>query len=329
MAVTFQDYYEILGVGRNASQETIHKAYRKLARKYHPDINQSKDAEERFKKVNEAYEVLKDPEKRNKYDTLGENWRTGDDFSPPPGWDFNTSASTRRGHGGFKFDFGGMEGIGKGFSDFFEMLFGDSLGGFGASRNRQHFETGYASGKDTEAELTISLEDAYHGGKKNIVLETTVVGSGGNQKRSKRNFEITIPEGVTDGRRLRLKGQGMAGMRGGPSGDLYLRVHIAPHPVFRVKGSDLESEVPVTPWEAALGAEIRVPTVNGHATVKIPPGFQSNQRIRLRGKGLKKENQRGHHYVTVKIVVPSSLSSRERRLLQELAKVSSFNPRVR
>ena len=329
MAVKYRDYYDTLGVTRDASQQEIQRAYRKLARKYHPDVNKTSEAEERFKQFGEAYEVLKDPAKRKKYDTLGENWRAGEEFTPPPGWDFNMGQGGGGGFREFKFDLGNLGGFGgRGFSDFFETLFGEGSGGFGGSGSGQRTTLKPTQGQDREAELTISLEDAYRGGKKSVTLQTVATGRNGQQRAETRTLGVTIPPGVTDGRRLRLRGQGEKGMGGGPSGDLYLKVRIAPHPVFRVGGSDLETDVLVTPWEAALGAKIRVPTLDGEATVKIPPGFQSNQRVRLRDKGLMQEGgRRGYLYAVIDVVVPKTLSSEERRLFEELARVSPFNPR--
>jgi curved DNA-binding protein len=323
VAVKYQDYYETLGVSRGASQEEIQKAYRKLARKYHPDINKTPEAEEKFKRIGEAYEVLKDPEKRKRYDALGENWRAGEDFTPPPGWDFfgfgRQGAETGGGGGrGFRFDFGDL---GSGFSDFFESLFGD-LGGAGRAGGTRRSQ-GRATGQDQEAELTISLEDAYHGGSRTISLESGDGGIGGI--RTTRRLDVKIPPGVTDGQRLRLRGQGTYGYGG--RGDLYIKIHLAPHRTFQVKGKNLEVEVPVTPSEAALGAEIEVPTVEGRAGVRIPPGIGSNKSIRIKGKGLGRGAGRGDLYARIRIEVPKDLSSEERRLYEELSRASDHNPR--
>jgi curved DNA-binding protein len=349
VAVKYQDYYEILGVSRNATQDEIQKAYRKLARKYHPDVNKSKEAEEKFKSIGEAYEVLKDPEKRKRYDALGENWKMGQDFTPPPGWewDFQSSPFGSGRTEGFDFksgrssDFHGSE-----FSDFFDMLFGrgsifgeDSafgnlFGGFGrdSTGRKAAWETREQRrvnrGQDQEVEITVPLEDAYHGARRDIRLEITETSPDGRAHRSTRTLEVSIPPGVTDGKKLRLSGQGGRASGGVPAGDLYLKVHIAPHPLFRPNGSDLEVVVPVTPWEAALGASIRVPTMEGKANVKVPPGIRSEQKLRLKGKGLgAKGKDRGDLYAIIRIVVPKNLSSREKELFEELSKTSSFNPR--
>ncbi len=323
MAVKYQDYYEILGVPRDAAQEQIQSAYRKLARKYHPDLNKEKGAEEKFKRVGEAYEVLSDPEKRKKYDQLGRHWQTGDDFSPPPGWE--SAGQPRRGGGGFRF-----EGFGGGFSDFFESLFG----GFGRNRSYEQEEFGSPfahlfeqKGLDHEAELTIPLEDAYRGARRSISLQTTVNNASGIPKTVNKTLEVTIPKGVIEGKQLRLSGQGGNGTSG-KHGDLYLTIHIAPHPKFKVVGSDIEVDVPVTPWEAALGGEINVPLVDGSARVKIPAGISSGKKIRVKGKGLGgRTNEKGDLYAKVQIVVPDNLSPKERSLFEELASVSSFKPR--
>jgi curved DNA-binding protein len=336
MAVKFQDYYEILGVPRSASQEEIHASYRKLARKYHPDINKSKDAEEKFKRVGEAYEVLKDPEKRKKYDALGENWKMGQDFTPPPGWEFFSTRPGGRGRSsrGFNYEVFGDFGDSpfSGFSDFFDMLFGGGASEFRQQGGRRPAGGGFGGsaafrGQDQEAEISISVEDAYRGAKKSLTIESIVPGGSAHQRESK-TLEVTIPAGTTDGQRLRLRGQGTRGAGGGEAGDLYLRVHIEPHPLFRVSGNDLEIDVPVSPWEAALGARIEVPIVDGRAALKLPAGARSGQRLRLRGKGLpKRGGGQGDLYAVIRIDVPPRLSSREKELFEELARSSSFQPR--
>jgi len=335
MAVKFQDYYEILGVPRTATQQEIHRAYRKLARQYHPDVNKRKGAEEKFKQIGEAYEVLRDPDKRKRYDTLGSNWRTGQDFTPPPGWE-NVHFEFHPGAGGAQgFDLRDFGGAG-GFSDFFKTLFGGGFGGAGFAG----FPGGGAGspggrggdwdmgGQDVEADLTVSLEDAYHGAKKSLSFQASEPDAQGRIRQTTKHYEVRIPAGTTDGRRIRLAGQGGKGP-GGAVGDLYLRIRIAPHPVFRVREHDLEADVPVTPWEAALGAKIEVPTPDGAVTMTLPAGTQSGQRMRLRDKGLpKRGGARGDLYAIVQVAVPKHLSEKERELFEELAKVSSFNPRA-
>ena len=323
MAVTFQDYYQTLGVNRTASQDEIRRAYRKLARKYHPDVNKAKDAEDKFKQMNEAYEVLKDAEKRKLYDQLGANWKAGQEFKPPPGWE------------DVRFQFGGAPGaeefdLGGGFSDFFEMLFGGRRatrrGASAAGRTAQARWS--MPGQDHEAEIAIRLEDSYYGATRTITLQGQEVDEQGRLRSTGHTYEVRIPAGVSDGSRIRLAGKGGPGIGGGPPGDLYLKMHLEPHPRFRVDGHDLYVEVPLTPWEAALGATVEVPVVEGTANLKIPPGIQSGQKLRLRGKGLpKKDDRRGDLLAVVKIVVPKTLTERERELFAEMGRVSGFNPR--
>jgi len=335
MPVKFKDYYETLGVKRDASEEELRKAYRKLARKYHPDVNKTdKNAEERFKEINEAYEVLGDAEKRKRYDALGQNWKPGMDFTPPPGWE-NVQFDFGPG-GGFEFrEFG--EG---GFSDFFNMLFGGARSGgrgfegqtggfedlFGAprgGRGRSSVRGGFGrqaaaqKGGDAEAEIELTLEDAHHGGKKTLQIQ--------QDNGRPRRIDVTIPPGVTDGSRIRLAGQGGAGFGGAAAGDLFLRVRLLSHPQFRVEDHDIHVDLPVTPWDAALGTKAAVPTLDGEVTVTIPPGTSSGQKLRLRGKGLRtRTGGRGDQYVVVKIVVPKKLSAREQELFESLKKESSF-----
>ena len=301
MAVGFRDYYETLGLRRGASDEEIRSAYRKLAREYHPDVNKDPGAEDRFKEVAEAYEVLRDPEKREKYERLGANWKAGEDVS---------------GASGFGGGFGGGNGGGfsagdsAGFSDFFESFFGGRRGG---SRGFEGFSM---RGGDQEATLEVTLEEAARGGKRKISLADG------------RDFEVQIPPGVRDGQKIRLAGQGGEGASGGPAGDLYLRVRIKRHPRFRREDDDLVVEVSVAPWEAALGATIPVPTLQGSAKVKVPAGSSSGRRLRLRGEGMPGPGGRkGDLYASVKIVVPKVLEKRERELFEDLAAVSRFDPR--
>jgi curved DNA-binding protein len=322
MAVTFQDYYQTLGVSRNATQDEIRRAYRKAARKYHPDVNKAKDAEEKFKQANEAYEVLKDPEKRKLYDQLGAEWKAGQAFRPPPGWE-DVHFEFRGSPGAEGFDLGG------GFSDFFEMLFGGRRrGGRGGGATSGRQASWSMPGRDLEAEITTRLEDSYHGATKTITLQGHEVDDQGKVRPVTRTYEVRIPAGVTDGSRVRLAGKGSPGIGGGPPGDLYLKIHLEPHPRFRVDAHDLQVEVPVTPWEAALGRTVEVPIMEGTANLRLPPGTQSGQKLRLRGKGLPmRDGGRGDLFAVVKIVVPKTLSNRERELFTEMAGVSSFNPR--
>jgi curved DNA-binding protein len=320
MAVAFRDYYEVLGVPRDASTEDIRRAYRKLAREYHPDVNKDPGAEDRFKEVSEAYEVLRDPEKRERYDRLGANWRSGQDVSGSP--DFE---GFRGGQGGFGAGQGGFGDFGggetrvefgdSGFSDFFEQMFG------GRTRTRGPAGGGFDGfslrGSDQEATLELSLEEAARGGRRRISL-----GSG-------RDYEVNIPAGVVDGQRIRLAGEGSPGAGGGRSGDLFLRVRLKPDPRFRVEGRDIYTDIRVAPWEAALGASVGVRTLTGTTHVKVPAGSSSDRKLRLRGKGLPSPGGKGGDlYAVVKIMVPKKLNTEERELFERLASVSSFDPRA-
>jgi curved DNA-binding protein len=328
MAVKFQDYYEVLGVPRTASEEEITKAYRKLARKYHPDVSKEKGAEEKFKQVAEAYAVLKDPEKRKKYDALGPNWHAGEDFTPPPGWqEFHFEFPGGAGKGRQA----GTAGFGGGFSDFFSMLFGEEgLGGFSFGRRGARAEPGSWSTRTPtqEANITITLEEAYRGASKSFVIQTLEYQPDGTFTPTSKRYEVKIPAGVTEGSRIRLAGQG--GVSPGTRGpaDLFLRVHIAPHPIFKLDDATLYVDVQVTPWEAALGAKIDIPTLDGVVKMTLPAGTQSGKRFRLRGKGLPRiGGARGDLYATIQIAIPHPLSAKERELFQELQKNSAFNPR--
>jgi curved DNA-binding protein len=302
MAVGYRDYYEMLGVPRDASNEDIRKAYRKLAREYHPDVNKAPDAEDRFKEVSEAYEVLRDPEKREKYDRLGSNWRQGQDVSGAAGFDpRDFDFGNGGGAGGSRFDFGGGD-----FSDLFEGLFGGRGG-------RRAGAAGFsARGGDQEATLELSLEEAARGGRKKISLGDA------------RDYDVNIPPGVRDGQRIRLAGEGGEGLGGGPRGDLFLRVRIRKHPRFRREGDNLYTDLPVTPSEAALGATAPVRTLDGDTVrVKVPAGSSSGRKLRLRGQGM----PGGDLYATVMIHVPKDLSKDERKAYERLAEVSDFDPR--
>ena len=313
MAIDYKDYYEILGVEKNASQDQIRRAYRKLARKHHPDINKLPDAEEKFKEVNEAYEVLGDPDKREKYDQLGSTWQAGYETGPPPGWE------------GVRFSYG-SEDAGQ-FSDFFQTLFG---GGWSAQQDAElrGGATRRRRGRDHESEIEVTLRDAYHGARKTVELERIEIGGDGRPVRVRKSYEVKIPPGITDGSLIRLSGQGSGGSGGAPAGDLYLRVRIRPDSGFAVHDHDLMSTVDISPWEAALGAKITVPTVDGKVSMTIPPGTQNGQTFRLRGKGMPVGGaSHGDLLVTTRIVVPTKLTENEKRLFEELARESRFQPR--
>lgn len=327
MAVDFKDYYQILGVPRNASDEEIRKAFRKLARQYHPDVAENKSvAEEKFKEINEAYEVLSDPEKRKKYDTLGEHWNRPEGFAPPPGW--QPAGGFRAGGAGqpFEFHFGGT-----GFSDFFEQLFGSQRGqfnGFGPTGPTPGGEvSGERSlrGNDIQGDIMVTLDEASHGSVRSISIRRVNPRTGQSESHT---FRVKIPEGVQEGQLIRLAGQGEEGSPGGPAGDLYLRVKFAKHPDFRVRGSDLYYDLALAPWEAVLGTTVTIPTLNGPVSLRIRPGTTSGQQLRLQGKGLSiGKGTRGDLYAVVSVQVPSQASEEERALWEQLARKSNFNPR--
>jgi curved DNA-binding protein len=343
MAVKYKDYYEILGVARDASKEEIKKAYRRLARKYHPDVNPGKkEAEEKFKDLQEAHAVLSDAEKRKRYDQLGSNWNAGADFTPPSGWE-----NVRVHFGGFGDAYGrepaGGGGGGGGFSDFFEMLFG---GGWAQPRGGRMERDFSMRGGDLEAEITLSVQEAHRGAQRVLSLQSveacpTCGGSGlknrqvcptclgASSVRRPRRITANIPAGVRDGSVVRLPGKGEPGTGRGPAGDLLLRIKLQPDPHFTViDENDVQVEVPIAPWEAALGTKIRVPTLDGHVDVTVPPGAQGGQRLRLRGQGMnRRRGGRGDAYVRLKIVVPPKLTPRERELFSQLAAESKFDPR--
>lgn len=309
----YKDYYKALGVDRKASQEEIQRSYRKLARKYHPDINKTSDSEDKFKEINEAYEVLGDPEKRTRYDQLGSGWNgqlTGQSQPSAKNYEFHFSS-----------------GDPQQFSDFFQSLFGGSNWRSAASDQRGG-RGRRQRGRDHESAISITLADAYHGAKKSIELERLEYGSDGKPVRRRRSYDVTIPPGVTDGSLIRLAGQGGGGGGGGEAGDLFLRINILPDSRFALDGFNLVTVVNIAPWEAVLGAKVPVPTVDGRINLTVPAGTQSGQTLRVRGKGMPVSWGRfGDLLVTTRIVVPKRLSARERNLFEELAKESRFDPR--
>ncbi len=312
----FKDYYDVLGVARDASDDDIKRAYRKLARKYHPDVSKEPEAEARFKEVGEAYETLKDPEKRAAYDQLGAGYAHGEEFRPPPGWD----------GGGFGSGFGGAEFESEeAFSDFFESLFGARrrpASGFGGGR--QAFRQ---DGEDITARITVSLEDAFHGAQRQLSLDTSELGEDGRPRRRRKTLNVRIPKGVTEGQRIRLEGQGGAGFgEGARPGDLYLQVEIAPHPRYEAHRRDIHAELPVAPWEAVLGATVPVDTLGGTVELKVPAGARGGQRLRLKGRGLP-GTPAGDHYVTLKVVTPPDPGDDVRALYEQLRESEAFDPR--
>lgn len=318
----YKDYYATLGVSREASEEEIKKSYRKLARKYHPDVSKEPQAEERFKAVQEAYEVLKDPQKRSAYDQLGANWKSGQDFRPPPGW---------QPFGGFEEAFAGegADDLG-GFSDFFSMLFGQGQGrraGRGGFQHRHHqqfggdFQEQEPAGQDQRAKIQISLEDSYQGGSKTLQLQVPTVDARGRVQYGQRTLKVNIPKGIVNGQQMRLAKQGSHG------GDLYLEIELLPHPYFSLQGHDVYLTLPITPWEAALGTKISVPTLGGKVELKIAPGSQGGQKLRLKNRGLPAKPQAGDQYVLLQIQTPAAKTESERALYEKLAKELPFNPR--
>jgi curved DNA-binding protein len=340
MAVTYKDYYETLGVSRSASDDEIRKAFRKLARKYHPDVAKEKGAEDKFKEVNEAYEVLSDPTKRKKYDELGHNWQQGAEFRPPPGWASQGGRGRRGAQDAGSFEFGGT-----GFSDFFEQLFGSGGGQFGGRGGFPNAEQFGQKGSDVEADLMVTLEDASRGSVRSITLRravtcpacfgvgavnghTCTVCGGSGQTEKSDTYKVKIPAGVKQGQRLRVPGQGEPGEGRGAAGDLYLRVHYAGHPEFRVEHDTLYHDLDLAPWEAALGTNVSVPTLESPVNIKIPPGTQTGQKLRVRGRGMgSREGAAGDLVVVARIQVPKEVAPDERELWEKLASTSKFKPR--
>jgi len=312
----YKDYYTILGLGRSASPEEIQRSYRKLARKYHPDVNKEPGAEDRFKELGEAYAVLKDDKKRALYDQYGESWKAvSEGHAPPP-------SGADRIHVDFQgagFDPGQYQDLGSLFDSIFGVDFTGKAKGKRQTTYRRDWPT---AGDDQEATMALTLEEAGQGGERTVHLTDPAA----NRKRS---YTVRFPPGVRDGQRIRLVGQGSKGTSGGPDGDLYLRVQLEPHSVFRLEGADLHITLPATPRGAALGAEVEVPTLDGTVRTKIPPGSSSGRKIRLRGKGYHRSpTERGDLYIELSIAVPKELSHEERELLTRLADISHFNPRV-
>jgi len=315
-----QDFYQVLGVPRNADQDEIQRAYRKLARTYHPDVNSDPAAEDRFKEISEAYDVLSDPQTRRRYDAFGPDFRQVPEDVDPDEWRRSRAgAGAGQTRGGFRSGGFGSEGLGGGGSSFSggDIDFDDLLGGiFGGRAGRRW---GPIPGADQEAELELTVEEAYRGTRRTV----TLTGDG-----TRRSFEVTVPAGVTDGQRIRLAGQGGRGSDGARNGDLYLVVRIAPHPRYRLDGRDLYVELRLAPWEATLGTSVPVDTPGGEVKVKVPAGTSSGRQIRLRGRGLPNpKGKAGDLFAEARIMVPPRLSRAERRLFEQLAAESDFDPR--
>ena len=309
----FKDYYEIMGVKRDATQDDIKRAYRKLARKYHPDVSKEARAEERFKELGEAYEVLKDPEKRAAYDQLGSNWKSGQEFRPPPDWD-----------SGFEFRGGGFTpGDSAAFSEFFESLFGRG-GSPGARAGARAF---HARGEDHHAKVLIDVEDAFNGATRVITLQVPELDAQGRVRMRERSLNVKIPKGIKPGQQIRLAGQGAPGVGQGGSGDLYLEVKFKPHALYRFEGNDLYLDLPVAPWEAALGGSAKVRTPGGVVDLTIPAGSAGGRKLRLKGRGIP-ASPPGDLYVVLKIVLPPADTEQAKAFYREMQDKLAFNPRV-
>ncbi|HMA30209.1 MAG TPA: DnaJ C-terminal domain-containing protein [Casimicrobiaceae bacterium] len=304
----YKDYYAVLGVERTAAADAIKAAYRKLARKYHPDVSKEKDAEEKFKEVAEAYETLKDPEKRAAYDQLGRH-AAGEDFRPPPDWQHSY------GEAPFSFE---------------EADLADLFAGFaGRARGARRAPNAPIRGQDYEAGVRLDFDQAYSGAEIELDLAVIEHDERGALRRAQRKIKVRIPKGVTDGQKLRVPGKGGTGLNGGPAGDLYLDIAVQAHPLYRTDGLDLHMDLPLSPWEAVLGANVELPTPSGRVTLKIPPGTRGGQQMRLAGRGLSRPNgTAGHLYAHVQIAVPTVVDDRQRELYRKLAEVSAFDPRA-
>ena len=307
----FKDYYETLGVQKDASQNEIKRAYKKLARKYHPDVSKEADAEIRFKALGEAYQVLKDPEKRAAYDQLGSNYQAGQDFNPPPNWD-----------AGFEFNGGDSTG-GADYSDFFESIFGQ---GFGSAQGGSQQHAYNARGEDHHAKVLIDLEDAYLGATRSVTLQSPEIDSSGHVINKQRTLKVKIPKGVKQGQHIRLNGQGSPGMGSATAGDLYLIIEFKPHSIYRVDGKDVYLDLPLAPWEAALGASVKVPTPAGPVDMKIAADTPSGRKLRLKARGIPSKDP-GDLYVITQITVPSADSDTAKKLYQKMQAELAYNPR--
>ena len=310
----YKDYYEIMGVAHDATQDEIKRAYRKLARKYHPDVSKESDAEARFKELGEAYEVLKDPEKRVAYDQLGKEWKSGQDFRPPPDWD-----------AGFEFRGGGDKaGDGGAHSDFFEELFGHGYARPAGAAGRHAFRM---RGEDHHAKVLIDLDDSFNGATRAISLRVPELTEDGRVTTRDRTLNVRIPKGIRPGQQIRLTGQGGPGHGGAEQGDLYLEVEFRKHPMYRVDGADIYLDLPVAPWEAALGATIKVPTPSGSIDLKIPANSRQGRKLRLKGRGLIGK-QHGDMYVVLQLTLPPGDNDAAKALYRQMEDQLGYNPRA-
>lgn len=309
----YKDYYEIMGVARDATQDEIKRAYRKLARKYHPDVSKEADAEQRFKDVGEANEVLKDPEKRAAYNELGAQWKSGQDFDPPPDWD-----------NGFEFRGGGYTAGNAGaHSDFFDEIFGQG----GATGNAQGGRSFRMRGEDHHAKVLIDIEDSFSGTSRSITLRVPEVTEDGHVTTRERTLNVRIPKGVRSGQQIRLAGQGAPGFGGAESGDLYLEVEFRHNALYRVDGANILLDLPVAPWEAALGANVKVPTPSGTIDLKIPANSKQGQKLRLKSRGLPGKVP-GDMYVVLQVTLPPANNDEARALYKQMEDQLGFNPRA-
>ncbi len=309
----YRDYYEMMGVKRDATPDEIKKAYRKQARLYHPDISKEKNAEKKFKEAGEAYEVLKDPKKRAAYDRLGANWKNGQEFRPPPNWGGNPGF----GGGGFS------PGAGANFSDFFESLFGGAGGGFQHTQG----QTAPTRGEDRTVNLTINLEDAYHGMTQTIALRTPVIDQQGHAKKQEQRLKVKIPKGIKAGQRIRLQGKGDAGTGGASPGDLYLKIAFKKNPLYRTEEKDVFLDLPIAPWELMLGTTIQVPTPEGKVQLRIPENSKSGQKLRLKGRGIPGKPY-GDFFVVLNLVLPPAEDDESKALYEKMAKDFTFDVRT-
>jgi curved DNA-binding protein len=310
--VEFKDYYKVMGVARDATETQIKQAYRKLARKYHPDVSKEKDAEARFKEVGEAYEVLKSAEKRAAYDQLGQGHAAGQDFRPPPDWG-----------AGFEFSGAGADGRSSDFSDFFESLFGQARAGAGSRRGAFHA----GRGEDHHAKVLLDLDATLHGGARQIVLRVPEVDAEGRLVSKERVLNVQVPKGILPGQHIRLAGQGARPPGEGTPGDLFIEVEFAPHPLYRIDGRDLYLDLPVAPWEAALGATVKTPTPTGTVDLKIPPDSQAGTKLRLKGRGIP-ASPPGNFYVVLQIALPPAKDDKAKAAYTALAAAAPFSPRA-